>query len=75
MEPVLLTWQLYGMPKSTISSILKTKDAIKRANVAKEESVLTVNGLPIIEQVKKHFTAEIKEQKTEWRKNGTPKLQ
>ena len=43
----------YGMAKSTTSSILKNKVEIKKANVAKEVTVLAVNRSPIIEQVEK----------------------
>ena len=43
----------YGMAKSTTSSIQKNKVAIKKANVAKEVTVLAVNRSPIIEQVEK----------------------
>ena len=43
----------YGMAKSIISSILKNKVVIKKANLAKGVNVLAVNRSPIIEQVEK----------------------
>ncbi|XP_076069180.1 putative CENPB DNA-binding domain-containing protein 1 [Oratosquilla oratoria] len=51
----------YGMAKSTISSILKNKDIIKEANVAKGVTILAVNRSTIIEQMEKLLLVWINE--------------
>lgn len=43
----------YGMPKSTVSTILKTKEVIKAANVAKGVTVITKQRPQILEEVEK----------------------
>ncbi|KAF2366050.1 Homeobox domain-like [Trinorchestia longiramus] len=52
----------YGTAKSTILSILKNKDVIKKANVAKGVTVLAVNRSPIIEKVEKLLLVWINEE-------------
>ena len=43
----------YGMAKSTISTILKNREAIKAADVAKGVKSLTSKRLPAVEKVEK----------------------
>ena len=51
----------YGMAKSTISTVLKNREAIKAAEVAKGIKSLTSKRLPAVEEVEKLIMAWINE--------------
>ena len=51
----------YGMAKSTISTIIKNKEVIKRADVAKGVTVISKQRPPILQEVEKLLLVYINE--------------
>lgn len=54
----------FGLPKSTICTILKNKDAIKRSNVAQGVKILTKQRSQIIDEVEKRLLIWVNEEQS-----------